>query len=335
MSRRGFRKSIRRILGSLAVFIISAGICAGILGCVNALQAIDVMRALLLSGFTDAECVLKTLMYWPLLILTGLSVGTARKAGVFQVGAQGQFIMGILLALIGALLLSLPWWACLALAALGGAVWNMRPGMLKNRSWVSAVLSAVMLNYIALYLTQWLWEDVLSSLGENAFLAYSVLPVLTVGNGLSVSLALPITLLLCLVLWAVMRFTVFGFEMNAAGSGQDVAERAGMPVKRNKMIVLILSGAFSGMAGGICLLSGMMDSSLSVISFQMGYTGIPVAMLCFSHPLGTVFTALAAAGVYAGSEAMPDVFPQEAVLILVALTLLGSAVLRLKKKNHE
>ena len=335
MSKRGFQRSVRRVLGSLAVCAASAGLCAGMLAWVSASEAADGVKALLLSGFGTDEGLQKTLLYWPLLILTGLSVATAWKAGIFHVGAQGQFIIGVLSTLTGALLFSLPWWACLLLAAIGGALWGLLAGALKYRSRVSEILSAVMLNYIALYLTQWVWEDALSGLGENASLARAAMPALLLGDGLAVSLGLPVSLLLCLALWIVMRFTVLGFEMKTLGANEKAAKRAGMPVGRNKMLAVAVSGAFAGLAGGMCILSGMMDYSLPVISFQMGFTGIPVALMAFSHPLGTAVTALAAAGIYAGSERLPAVYPQETGMILFALMLLGSAALYRKTKKHD
>ncbi len=106
-----------------------------------------------------------------------------------------------------------------------------------------------------------------------------------------------------------------------------------MPVEKNGRIALILAGAFSGLAGGICLLSGTADfSAVSALSLYMGLAGIPVAMMSYGHPLGIMITALAAAGICAGGDSLPAVFPSETGTILLALTLLGNAVFQRKRQ---
>ncbi|MBR5109370.1 MAG: ABC transporter permease [Clostridia bacterium] len=318
---------------SIAVFLGGAAFCALIFLFVNPQETVQGIEALLLPGLFSEEGVQKTLLYWPLLILAGVSFGLSWKAGFMNAGIPGQFTVGSLLAMAAALLFSLPWWICLAVAALGGAAWGALAGLLKPRFLLKEVLCAVMLNFIALYLTQWLWEDVFSGIGENAFLQQSAIPALWTGASFSVPMGLPIALVLCAALWAVTRYAVFGYELRAGGSNKEAALRAGMQVDRNVSLAVVLSGGFAGLAGGICLLSGLTDTALSVISNQMGFLGIPVALLSFCHPLGTVFSALAAASVCAGSECL--VFPWEAGQILFGFALLGAAVLYRKKGNNQ
>ena len=248
-------------------------------------------------------------------------------------GIPGQFTIGALLAMTAALLFSLPWWICLVFAALGGAGWGALAAMLKPRFLLKEVLAAVMLNYLALYLTQWLWEDVLSGIGEDASIQQSVIPTLWNGNRFTAHMGLPIALVLCAVLWAVMRYAVFGYEIRAGGSNRKAAMLAGMQVERNVTLAVALSGGFSGLAGGMCLLSGMTDTALWVTSNHMGFLGITAAMLSFCHPLGNVFAALAAAAVYAGSDSLPPIFPREAGEILFGFALLSAAVLH-RNKNR-
>ena len=334
MSGREGKRSVRRFLRSAAVFAISAGAVFALLLCAQPSEAFSGMKALLISGFSPAG-MQKTLLSWPLLLLTGLSVGCAWKTGFLHLGAPGQFTLGAFAAMSGALLLKLPWWVCLMLAALGGAVGGWVLSLIKNRTRLAEVLSAVMLNYTALCLTQWLWEDGLSGAAETASISSSALPVFPLGNQNAVSVGLPIALLLCAALWIVFKFTGIGYEVKAGGSSREAARRAGMPVERNRKLALALSGMLSGLAGGICLLSGMTDTALSVISVRMGYVGIAAAMLSFAHPIGIMAASLAAAGILTGSEALPPVYPQETGMLLLALTLLGSAATQRKNRKQK
>ena len=335
MSGRG-KKQMLRLLGAVAVFSVSAAAVWGLLLCVNPEEAWHGFKALLLDGFLSEAGRSKTLLLWPLLMLTGLSVGCAWKAGLLHLGAPGQFTLGVFAAMSGGLLLKLPWWACLLLAALGGALGGAILCLIRPSSRMGEILSAVMLNYAVLCLTQWLWEDGLSAAAETASLTPSALPVFPLGNQ-AVSLGLPIALLLCLGGWVVLRFTVIGFEVKAGGGNREAAYRAGMPVDRNRKLLLVLSGAFSGLAGGVCLLSGMTGTALSVISVRMGYTGLTVAMLSYAHPIGIIAAALVSAGLLSGGETLSGAIPQETGMIALALTLLGSAVLlgKRKKKNRR
>ena len=334
MSGREGKRSVRRFLRSTAVFAISAGAVFALLLCAQPSEAFSGMKALLISGFSPAG-MQKTLLSWPLLLLTGLSVGCAWKTGFLHLGAPGQFTLGAFAAMSGALLLKLPWWVCLMLAALGGAVGGWVLSLIKNRTRLAEVLSAVMLNYTALCLTQWLWEDGLSGAAETASISSSALPVFPLGNQNAVSVGLPIALLLCAALWIVFKFTGIGYEVKAGGSSREAARRAGMPVERNRKLALVLSGMLSGLSGGICLLSGMTDTALSVISVRMGYAGIAAAMLSFAHPIGIMAASLAAAGILTGSEALPPVYPQETGMLLLALTLLGSAATQRKNRKQK
>ena len=332
MNKRAVRRSVRKALRSFAVFLCGSALCTALLLVVNAREAAHGIKALLLSGFDPREGLQKTLLYWPLLILAGLSFGLSWKAGFVNAGIPGQFTIGALLAMTAALLFALPWWVCLAAAALGGALWGALAGVMKPRFLLKEVLSGVMLNFIALYLTQWLWEEALSGRGDNASLYRSGVPVLWTGGNFSVHFGIPVALVLCTALWAALRYTVFGYEIRAGGFSREEALRAGIRADRNLSLAVALSGGLSGLSGGICLLTGMTDVPLSVISNQMGYLGMLAAGLSFFHPLGTVFTALASGAVLSGSEGLPSAFPQEAGQILFGLTLLGAAVLRRNQK---
>ncbi len=330
MKKRAGQRSGRRILRSLTVFAASAALCAALFLIVNPRESGDGLQALFLSGFSTQAGLRKTLLFWPLLLLSALSFGTAWKAGFVNLGLPGQFIVGAALALAGALLFALPWWVCLLAAAVTGAAWSLLSGILKTRFRVSEVLSGVMLNFLALYLAQWLWEDALSGRGEGG--ASSAMPGLLISEGVSVPAGLFLALGLCAAAWAAERFSVFGYEVKAGGSNPEAAARAGMPVQRNATITLALTGAFAGLAGGMCVLSGLTETTLAVVSGRMGFTGMAVSLLCFGHPLGMIPAAFLAAGLWTGGEALPSAFPGEAADLLAALTLLGASVLHGKRK---
>lgn len=333
MKNTACSRAARRFAFAVGAVGISILCSAALLCCVAPDRALTGIKTLLFSGFSSPESVKRVLLYWPLLILTGLSVGVGRKAGFVNTGAPGQFTIGALLALTGAMLFSLPWWACLLISFLGGALWGAVAGLLKTKLQVNEVLSTVMLNLVALYLTQWVWTDALEG-REAVFSSNAALPVITVG-GCVFSIGLFLASFFCLVFWIVFRFRVWGYELRAGGDNPEAAKRAGMPVSKNALLAACLSGGLSGLAGAVCFLSGMTDTALSELSTVLGYAGLPVAWLCFSNPLGTMLTSLFAACALAGRENLPAEFPGEIAYVLLAVAALAEAVMQKNRKSES
>ena len=333
MKNAAFSRRARRFAFAVGAVGISILCSAALLCGVAPDRTLAGMKTLLFSGFSSPESVNRIFLYWPLLIFTGLSAGVGRKAGFLNTGAPGQFTIGALLALTGAMLFSLPWWACLLVSLLGGGMWGAVAGLLKTKFQVNEVLSTVLLNLIALYLTQWVWTDALEG-REAVFSSNAALPVITVG-GCVFSIGLFLASFFCLVFWIVFRFRVWGYELRAGGDNPEAAKRAGMPVSKNILLAACLSGGLAGLAGAVCCLSGMTDTALSELSTVLGYAGLPVAWLCLSNPLGTMLTSLFAACALAGRENLPAEFPGEIAYVLLAVAALAGAVMQKNRKSES
>ncbi len=236
------------------------------------------------------------------LLLTGLAAAVAFRAGVLNIGAEGQYLVGALalvaVATRGAGLLA---WApaagamaiALGSAALAGALWALLCTLLDRRRGVPVVLSSILLNFIALALVGAMVEgplhDPSTSAPQTALIADALhLPVLVAGSKLH--LGAPIALGLALALWLVERASVFGFELRACGLNPLGARLMGMPVAARQAQAMALSGALAGLAGGLQLLGVTYFMTSGTASY--GYAGVAVALLGRLHPLGVAAAAL-------------------------------------------
>ena len=235
------------------------------------------------------------------LIMCSLSILFAYKVGLFNIGAAGQYCAGIGAALYGALGLNLPWWACLLLAMLAGAVLGAISGLLKAYCNVNEVISGIMLNWITLYLVNMLLslvkEDTspytkqLGAVNKSAFL-----PSLGLGklfnNNQYVTIAIPLAVIMAVIVWVVLDKTRFGYELRATGGNRNAAKYCGMAEKRNIIVTLIIGGALAGMGAAMLYLTGFEQWQCSTSSVPgMGFSGIAAAFLGGLHPIGAVLAS--------------------------------------------
>jgi simple sugar transport system permease protein len=250
-----------------------------------------------------------------LLMLTGLSVGVAFTVGLFNIGAQGQLVVGaITAAVLGAQLhlpqaLHLP--VCLLGAALAGGLYGFIPAWLKLKRGVHEVLSTIMLNWIALTLVEsWLVpgplraasEGVQSRSGTAPIQPTAELPHL-LGDVSRLHLGFPLALGIAFLCWLWLRRSWHGFEARAVGLQAQAAEAAGIPVARRMGEAMALAGALSGLAGAVLIL-GTEHQYPAVLTAPYGFDGIAMAMLGQGHPIGTAGVALLFGALRAGGTRM-------------------------------
>jgi simple sugar transport system permease protein len=246
------------------------------------------------------------------LLLTGLAVALAFRAGVWNIGAEGQLYAGAVAAVwVGLNAGSLPAWlaapAALLAAALAGAAWAGVPALMKLRLGVGEVITTLLLNFVAINLSAWLVHGPLQEprgvFPQTASIAESAqLPALVPDSRLHVGLALG--LVLAAALWAGLTFTRKGFLVRAAGGSPEAARIAGRaPLKRLVAGVFLVSGALAGLAGGVEI-TGVTYALYENLSPGHGYTAIAVALLAGLHPLGVVVTAFLFGVLEAGASAM-------------------------------
>lgn len=246
------------------------------------------------------------------LTCTGLSVGIAFVVGLFNIGAEGQFIAGALAAAVAghALRLPAPLHVPVALlcAAAAGAVPALIAAWLKVRRGVHEVISTIMLNWVVIYwVHDWLvvgplrapsTSGAISISGTAQIQATAELPRLLEGSRLDAGL--PIAVLLAVLAWLLLGRTVLGYEMRAVGANSEAARVAGIPVARRLYLAMALSGGLSGI-GGALLILGTEHHYPGVFRTGYGFDGIAVALVGSGHPLGVLAAALSFGALRAGA----------------------------------
>ena len=267
------------------------------------------------------------------LILLGLSVAIAFRAGIFNIGAEGQLLAGATAAvavglgfsqLPGALLVA----AELIAAGIGGALFASIAAVLKRRFGVLEVISTLMLNFVARYAVSYLVRGPLQESTHAYPQSATLTPAARLPNiipGQQTHLGLLIALTFAGALWWYLRSTAAGFRIRAVGAGPIAAASSGrIDVPRVVFGVFLVSGAIAGLAGGIEA-TGVTYALYEDISPGLGYSAIAVALLARLHPLAVVIAALFFGALEAGATAMqrdagvPSVF----VAVVEALVILG------------
>lgn len=236
----------------------------------------------------------------PLLMCT-LSVLFAYKAGLFNIGASGQYTVGAGFALYFAIHFGAPWWVCMIFAMFGGAVLGAIAGALKAYLNVNEVIACIMLNWISLYAV----NTVLTAVKESG--TTYTLPLRTnspkaliPGLGLQhlfsdnryVTIAIPLAVVCAILIWVILEKTKLGYELKATGLSINAARYAGMREKRNTILTMAISGALAGLGAAFLYLSGIEQWSCSQTAVpNMGFNGIAAAFLGGLHPIGSIFSS--------------------------------------------
>ena len=269
---------------------------------------------LLQGGFGSVFAISETLTRATPLMLTGLSAAVAFKARLFNIGAEGQLYIGALAAvavggLHGGESFGLPAWllfpSMMLAAALAGALLLLGPALLKNKLNVDEVVTTLLLNFIVLLFVGAMLDGPMKdptamgwpqSVGLQPDLELGKLIAQTrLHNGLLWGLVLGV------LMWALIKFTTFGFDMRALGANAKAAAFAGVPITRTVVGVAMLSGALAGLAGAIEV-AGRAGYVTLEMSPGYGYSGIVIAMLAALNPLGVLVASVFIAGVLVGAD---------------------------------
>ncbi|MDP8910861.1 MAG: ABC transporter permease [Actinomycetota bacterium] len=259
----------------------------------------------------------QTLLIATPLILTGLAVAFAFRCGMFNIGGQGQYVVGSVVAVwVGssfAGMASLPHiFLAVSLAALGGAVWAGIAGLLKATVGAHEVITTIMLNWIAYWIGSYLFglggplqnksqpsipvsEDVADSAKLPVFWGNPAL------QGLHVGLFLAIAALV--VFWIVLNRTTLGYEVRAVGFNPEAARYGGISVPRTAFLAMAISGLFAGLAGALDVLGWEYRLNVNDIQIsQIGFVGIAVALLGRNSAVGVFFSALLFGALVSGTS---------------------------------
>lgn len=297
---------------------------------------LNAYRLLLGGAFGSTFGIAETLTRATPLILTGLAAAVAFRAKFWNIGAEGQLYCGALAATwIGTGLVSLPPVLMIPLlfaaGAVAGGVALLVPVFLKTRLKVDEVVTTLLLNFVILLLVNFLlegpWKDPMSLGWPQAapIVDEGVLPVLLAKSRLHMGLL--VGLAAALLVWAAMRWSVWGYEIRAVGLNPQAATFAGISVNLTMLRVAMISGGLAGMAG-VGEVAGLKGYLTLDLSPGFGYAGIAVAMLAALHPIGVILSAVFLAGIYVGADSMSRAvnIPTYIADVLVASSVLAVLV---------
>jgi ABC-type uncharacterized transport system permease subunit len=294
---------------------------------------------LAISLIPSSQALTNTLVRASPLILTGLAVGLGFKAGLFNIGGNGQVLVGAFFAaLTGAAVAQQPVPVAVTIAllagALGGALYGFIPGALKAFTGAHEVVVTIMLNSLAAFAIVGLVNDVFWIQGptfkRTADVGNAALPVLFGRDG---HVGIFLAFAMVPIVYFLIYRTTLGFEIRTVGANPSAARYAGMSPRRLIILTLSLSGLFAGLAGAIVILGPSLGYYPAVFGTTIGFVGITVALLGRSHPVGILLAALLLGGMSAGGSTMQiqaDIQPEiiDVIQGLILLFLAAEVVIR-------
>lgn len=294
----------------LAVFI--AIIIGSIIMIITGFNPVSAYVSLFLGAFGSIPNIANTLANAVPLILTGLGVAISFKAGLFNIGAEGQYWIGAIVGVwVGYNFDGLPWYIhipfAIIAAMIAGGLWaGIVPGFAKAYTGAHEVITTMMMSYIAIYFSHFLLEFgpmmEKGSVPQSPLIKDSaVIPILVKNTQLSYGIFIAL-IAAAFVYWLMFK-TTWGFEMRAVGLNQKASKYAGMNVPFNIVLSLGLSGMFAGLAGAVQML-GVQHRLYDSFTSGYGYTAIVVALLAKNNPIGVVFAAILFAALGTGSQFM-------------------------------
>ena len=285
------------------------------------------------------------------LLLGGIAVAIGFKGGLLNVGVDGQLYAGAAAStVVGLISMPVPPWLHLIITILagflGGALWALIPAYLRAYRGVSEVVVTLMLNYVAIYFVSWLVHEPALLFEEGAsfpqsplILPSAQLPILIGRTSLHSGIILGVVM--AFLMYLLIRFTPFGFRTRMVGENPEASRYAGINVKAQTMMVLMVSGGFGGLAGAIEIL-GLKHRLFDMFSGGVGYEAIAVALLANANLIGVIIAAFFFGVLKAGASKMQIVVGIEAsmsliiqalaVIFVIALGLGGS---RMKKRRRR
>ncbi len=292
------------------VSVILALLVGAVLLFVSGANPITSYVALLRGSFGDLTAFGRTLEKATPLLFSGLAISFAFKAGLFNIGAQGQLLLGAIVAAgIGFGIDGLPAYIHIPLALLGGAVagglFAAIPGLLKTSTGAHEVITTIMLNYVAINITDFLadgiWKD--ATPGNVVARTPKIFPSAEIPKIAGLPLGFVVALLFAVLVWWILNKTTLGFEVRTAGMNQRAAKYSGIKVSYTIILTMVISGILAGIGGAIET-QGVVGRFQPGFNVGLGFDGITVALLGKTSPFGNIFAALLIGAMKAGSSRM-------------------------------
>ncbi len=342
--------SIWRSIRVPLVAIILALIIGAIILLATGVSPIKAYLALFKGAFGSTKYLQRTLEKTTPLIFSGLAVAFAFKAGLFNIGAQGQLLLGaITSAFIGFSLKGLPPVLHISLALIGGglagAFYGFIPGMLRSFTGAHEVITTIMLNYVAINITDYLadgpWKD--TSPGNVVAMTPQIEQSARIPFIGPVPVGFLIAIVISVLIWYILGKTNLGFEIRTVGLNPHAAKYAGMRTKMILVLTLVISGLLAGI-GGAVETQGVVYRYQPGFNTGLGFDGITIALLGRTSPLGVIPAALLIGAMKAGSNVMQfeagvakeilDVI-QALMLFFVSADMIVRWIIRVRKESAE
>jgi len=324
-----------------------AGLVGALIIRAYGVSPLEVYRIIWVYGTSELSDIARVLTNATPLIFSGLAVAVAFKAGMFNIGVEGQYIVAMMTGAAAAVSLDfLPGFLLVPLILLcaiaGAVVWAFIPAILKVRTGAHEVVTTIMMNGIALSLVAWALLNPLRSSDEglvdlrtDIFADKALLPKLSTTFGLteqipaSVHLTwlFPLALVACFLVWVLLKRTRLGYEIRAIGSSSGSAEAGGISISALQMKAFLISGALGGLVGMNSMLGdrGYLGHNYEI---GLGFAGITVAFLGRNHPFGIALAALLLGMLARGQDGVAVSFdlPTETLIILEGILILSVVI---------
>ena len=307
-------------------------ICAGVIMLLSGHSPSVGFPALFSGMFGSPQAIGEALRTATPLILAGLSVAFAYKTGLFNIGVEGQLLVGWLASVWVGYAFELPLFVhipfAILAAAVAGAIWGAIPGLLKAYYGVNEVIVTIMMNYIGLYTTAYVIRTFLfagsektHNIQETASLHSEMLTMLTSGSRLHTGFFIAIGC--CILVWFLLQKTTFGYELRASGYSRNASLYAGMNVKTNIVLSMVFAGGLAGIAGAMEGLGTFGYMPIASAFSGIGFNGIAVALLGANHPFGIIVSSILFGGLQSAAPTMnfQTGIPGELINIMIALII--------------
>ncbi|MDY6012463.1 ABC transporter permease [Clostridium sp.] len=343
--------------GLVSILAIILGLLTGglLMLAINS-NPIEGFTYLFQGGLKNVERIGNTIATATPLILTGLSVAFAFKTGLFNIGSPGQMLFGGFCATAVGLTVDMPRPLLLMLmiiaGILGGALIATVPGILKARFNVHEVVSTIMMNWTVYWFVYYMipkyfkgqYETESRPLKDVALFKLEWLSKLFDGSYINLGIILAIVAII--VVGFILNKTTLGYELKAVGLNRDAAEYAGIPVNKNIILAMMISGGLAGLAGAVEFAGNTNIIQIGVLPNQ-GFDGVAVSLLGANSPIGVLFAALFFGLLYTGSgfmSAMTEIPPEIANTIMATIIYFAATSviierlitkMKVKKKQKE
>jgi ABC-type uncharacterized transport system permease subunit len=337
LAERALRTTARWVLAFAAAFAIF-----GVFLMARGVNPVEAYQAMWTSFAGSSNSIGETLVQTAPFLLAALAVALPARAGLFNIGGEGQLLLGAIFALGMADIMANAFSPMIQLTMMaiagmvGGALWAGIPALLKRYTATSEAITSLLLNYIAVLLLQWLvygaWKDT-SSLGFPQSRSLELDERFPIIWGSRVHAGVLISVVMAVVVWAVLKYTPWGFRLRVVGGNAEAARRAGFRVGALSISAMLAGGALAGLAGMVEL-SGVEGQLRPSMLVGYGFIGFLASWLVKHEPLKIIGSAFLMGALYVGANGLKSAagLSGAAVYVLMAVLLLAILGWSQKKK---